>query len=69
MPTDQKEALIIVDQPTALGRDLRAELEELGWQTLVTNSVRPARKLLSENQFDLLILDETTLPEMQLADI
>ena len=69
MPTDQKEALIIVDQPTALGRDLRAALEELGWQTLVTNSVRPARKLLSENQFDLLILDETTLPEVQLADI
>ena len=69
MPTDQKEALIIVDQPAALGRDLRAELEDLGWQTLVTNSVRPARKLLSENQFDLLILDETTLPEMQLADI
>ena len=69
MSTDQKEALIIVDQPTALGRDLRAALEELGWQTLVTNSVRPARKLLSENQFDLLILDETTLPEVQLADI
>ena len=69
MPTDQKEALIIVDQPTALGRDLRAALEELGWQTLVTNSVRPARKLLSENQFDLLILDETTLPDVQLADI
>ncbi len=67
--SDQKEALIIVDQPTALGRDLRAELEELGWQTLVTNSVRPARKLLSENQFDLLILDETLLPEVQLADI
>ena len=69
MPTDQKEALIIVDQPTELGRDLRAELEELGWQTLVTNSVRPARKLISENQFDLLILDETILPEVQLADI
>lgn len=71
MPTDQKEALIIVDQPTTLGRDLRAELEELGWQTLVTNSVRPARKLISENQFDLLILDETTLPEaaIHLADI
>lgn len=69
MPTEQKEALIIVDQPTALGRDLRAALEDLGWQTLVTNSVRPARKLLSENQFDLLILDETTLPEVQLADI
>ena len=69
MPTDQKEALIIVDQPTALGRDLRAALEELGWQTLVTNSVRPARKLLSENPFDLLILDETALPDVQLADI
>ena len=69
MSTDQKEALIIVDQPTALGRDLRAALEELGWQTLVTNSVRPARKLLSENPFDLLILDETTLPDVQLADI
>ena len=69
MPTDQKEALIIVEQPTELGRDLRVALEELGWQTLVTNSVRPARKLLSENQFDLLILDETTLPDMQLADI
>ena len=69
MPTDQKEALIIVDQPTALGRDLRVALEDLGWQTLVTNSVRPARKLLSENQFDLLILDETTLPDVQLADI
>ena len=69
MSTEQKEALIIVDQPTALGRDLRVALEELGWQTLVTNSVRPARKLLSENQFDLLIIDETTLPEMQLADI
>ena len=63
MPTDQKEALIIVEQPTELGRDLRAALEDLGWQTLVTNSVRPARKLLSENPFDLLILDETTLPE------
>ena len=69
MSTDQKEALIIVEQPTALGRDLRVALEDLGWQTLVTNSVRPARKLLSENQFDLLILDETTLPEVQLADI
>lgn len=69
MPTDQKEALIIVDQPTELGRDLRVELEELGWQTLVTNSARPARKLISENPFDLLILDETTLPEVQLADI
>ena len=63
MSTDQKEALIIVNQPTELGRDLRAALEDLGWQTLVTNSVRPARKLLSENPFDLLILDETTLPE------
>ena len=63
MPTDQKEALIIVEQPTELGRDLRAALEDLGWQTLVTNSVRPARKLLSENPFDLLILDETTLSE------
>ena len=63
MSTDQKEALIIVEQPTELGRDLRAALEDLGWQTLVTNSVRPARKLLSENPFDLLILDETTLPE------
>ncbi len=69
MSTDQKEAISIVDQPTELGRDLRAALEELGWQTLVTNSVRAARKLLSENQFDLLILDETTLPEVQRADI
>ena len=71
MSTEQKEALIIVDQPAELGRDLRVELEELGWQTLVTNSARPARKLLSENQYDLLILDETTLPEadVQLADI
>ena len=68
MPTNQKEALIIVEQPTELGRDLRAALEDLGWQTLVTNSVRPARKLLSENPFGLLILDETTLPDVQLAD-
>jgi DNA-binding NtrC family response regulator len=69
MPTDQKEALIIVEQPTELGRDLRAELENLGWQTLVTNSARPARKLIAENPFDLLVLDETTLPEVQLTDI
>lgn len=71
MSTNRKEALIIVEQPTSLGQDLRVELEELGWQTLVTNSARPARKLIAENPFDLLILDETTLPEAdaQLADI
>ncbi len=71
MSTEQTEALIIVDQPTTLGRDLRAEFETLGWQTVLTNSVRPARKLISENQFDLLVLDETTLPHAaaQLAEV
>ena len=63
MSNDRKEALIIVAHPIPLGRDLRAELEELGWQTVSTNSARPAGKLIAENRFALIILDETLAPE------
>ena len=71
MLTKPKEALIIVAHPIPLGRDLRAELEELGWQTVSTNSARPAGKLIAENRFDLLVLDETISPEAtaQLAEV
>ena len=61
MATEKREVLILADQ-SKLGRDLRAELEDLGWQTIVTNSVGPSRKLIQKNKLDLLILDETLLP-------
>lgn len=71
MSTDPKEALLIVAQPTPLIRALRAELEELGWQTVLTNSLGAAGKLIAENRFDLLVLDETTWrdADAQLAEI
>ena len=61
MATETQEALIIADQ-TDLGRDLRNQLEALGWQTIVTNSVGPGRKLIEKNHLDLLVVDETVLP-------
>ena len=70
MAPEKQEALIITDQP-ALGRDLRTEIEGLGWQTVVTNSVGPGRKLIQKGELSLLILEETLLPTAasQLTDV
>lgn len=62
MAADKNEALIIADHPD-LGRDLRAALEDLGWQTVVTNSVGPGRKLVQKNHLGLLVLDESLFGE------
>jgi DNA-binding NtrC family response regulator len=62
MAAEKNEALIIANHPD-LGRDLRAELEDLGWQTVVTNSVRPGRKLIQKNHLGLLVLDESVFAE------
>jgi DNA-binding NtrC family response regulator len=53
-----KEALIVVQDP-ALGQTLRKELEQLGWQTTLTNSLGPAKGLLSQS--NLILLDEALL--------
>ena len=64
-PTSQSrgEALIVTVHQE-LGRDLRSELEAEGWQTVVTNSVGPARKLLKRDSVGLLIVDEESLPDV-----
>ena len=54
----QKEALIVIPDPT-LGQALRKELDLLGWQTTLTNSIGPAKELLSQS--NLILLDEKLL--------
>ena len=55
-------ALAILSEPD-LSRDVRATLEELGWRTIVTNTVGPARKLLERDRFGLVLLDASILEE------
>ena len=61
-PHTQNEALIIAGQVDLIPR-LRTELESLGWHTVATNSVAPARKLIRKNGVTLLVLDESVLVE------
>ncbi len=61
-PPSRDEALIVAAHQE-LGQTLRSELEADGWQTIVTNSAGPARKLLKRGTVGLLILDEESLPE------
>lgn len=58
----KKEALIIAHQPD-LTQTVRSELEQLGWQTVATNSVGPARKLVRKNELGLIVLDEALFTE------
>ena len=51
-----KNALIITDRQN-LAQDLRTELESQNWQTVVSNSVSPAQKLLQKTPFRLVVLD------------
>lgn len=53
-----KEALVVVEDAT-LGQSLRQELDQLGWQTTLTNSIGPATELLA--QCSLILLDEVFL--------
>jgi DNA-binding NtrC family response regulator len=57
-----KGGALVIASEQELGQTLRTELEGQGWQTIVTNSVAPARKLLKQNKIDVLILDEESLP-------
>ena len=56
------EALAILSDPD-LSRDVRTILEELGWRTIVSNTVGPARKLLEQNRFGIVLLDAPILAE------
>jgi len=58
----KNEALIIAGQVDLIPR-LRNELETLGWQTVATNSVAPARKLIRKSDMSLLVLDESVFVE------
>jgi DNA-binding NtrC family response regulator len=53
-----KEALLVV-QDSVLGQLLRKELEQLGWQTTLTNSIGSAQTLLSQS--NLILFDEALL--------
>tara|TARA_Y100000588_G_scaffold147876_2_gene161779 strand:+ start:4972 stop:6474 length:1503 start_codon:yes stop_codon:yes gene_type:complete len=53
------ESLVITQDPT-LSSELRKFLEDEGWQTIGSNTVGPARKLLNRG-LDLVVLDEASL--------
>ena len=53
---------LIITQDTSLSSELRKLLEDEGWQTIRSNTVGPARKLLSRG-LDLVVLDEASLTE------
>lgn len=57
-----KNALIITNRQN-LAQDLRTELESQNWQTVVSNSVSPAQKLLQKTPFRLVVLDGEHLSE------
>ena len=55
-------ALAILSDPD-LSRDVRAILEQLGWRTIITNTVGPARKLLERDRFGIVLLEASVLIE------
>jgi DNA-binding NtrC family response regulator len=57
-----REAVVAVTDPTT-AQALRAELEALGWRSILTNSVGPVRKLLKRQDIRLVILDGHALGE------
>ncbi|MEE2752530.1 MAG: sigma-54 dependent transcriptional regulator [Candidatus Latescibacterota bacterium] len=56
------EALAILSDPE-LSQDIRATFEGLGYRTIVTNTVGPARKLLDQDRFGIVLLDLLVLEE------
>jgi len=56
------EALAILSDQD-LGRDVRSILEELGWRTIVTNTIGPAGKLLEQNRFGIVLFDAPLLEQ------
>jgi len=61
--TDTSAGALAILSDTELSRDVRAILEELGWRTIVTNTVGPARKLLEQDRFGIVLLDLPVLVE------
>lgn len=53
---------LIITQDASLSSNLRKLLEDEGWQTIGSNTVSPARKLLNRG-LDLVVLDEASLTE------
>ena len=53
---------LVITQDKSLSSELRKLLEDEGWQTIGSNTVGPARKLLSRG-LDLVVLDEASLAE------
>ena len=56
------EALAILRNPDRFG-NIRVILEEMGWRAIVTNTVGPARKLLEQDRFGIIIIDADNLVE------
>lgn len=56
------EALAILSDPE-LSTEVRTALEDVGWRTIATNTVGPARKLLEQDRFGLVILDGPILEQ------
>ncbi|HCR16841.1 MAG TPA: sigma-54-dependent Fis family transcriptional regulator [Candidatus Latescibacteria bacterium] len=57
-----RDALVVVAD-AEVGRAVRREIEAEGWQTIATNTVGPAKKLLQRGTVDLLVIDEPSLQE------
>ena len=57
-----RDALVVVAD-AEVGRAVRREIEAEGWQTIATNAVGPAKKLLQRGTVDLLVIDEPSLQE------
>jgi len=57
-----REALAILLDPD-LSQDVRATLEDLGYRTIITNTLSPARKLLERDRFDIVVLDVDLLAD------
>ncbi len=53
---------LVITQDATLSAELRKLLEDEGWQTIGSNTVGPARKLLSRG-LDLVVLDEASLAD------
>ena len=61
----KRNALIISEAQDLIG-SLRTQLEAQGWETVATNSVMPAKKLLKRGNIDLLVLDGEHLADASL---
>ncbi|MEO9779825.1 MAG: response regulator transcription factor [Sedimentitalea sp.] len=55
--TDQGHRILIVEDDEELATQTRSFLEERGYDVEWANSVGPARKLISQNPYDLYLLD------------